>query len=381
MSGTGPLAGVRIIEVGGIGPGPFGNMLLGDLGAEVIRVDRVADVGNPMSGAAGMGILLRGRRSIALDLKNPEAVEVLMELVESADVLVEAFRPGVAERLGIGPEDCTQRNPRLIYARMTGWGQTGPLAERAGHDLNYAGLAGAIHAIGRADGPPPPPLNYIADFGGGGAYMALGILAALVERQGSDQGQVIDVAMIDGVSSLSAMFHGMIAKGMWLTDRQANLLDGGTPFYDTYETADGKYMSVGSLEPQFYLQLMATLDLDPAEWSQMDRDKWPALREELARIFATRSRDEWAKVFEGVDACVAPVLSYEEVADHPQMAERESFVEVDGIRQPVPAPRFSRTPGSVGSVPQIAADTEAVLGEVGISRERLEALRAAGAVR
>jgi alpha-methylacyl-CoA racemase len=381
MTGAGgPLEGIRILELGGIGPAPFGIMLLADLGAEVIRVDRVADVGNPLSGALGMGILLRGRRSVGLDLKQPEAVELVLDMVEASDVLVEGFRPGVAERLGIGPDVCTARNPRLVYARMTGWGQSGPLADRAGHDLNYVGLAGALHAIGRADSPPPPPLNLIADFGGGGAYLALGVLAALLEREQSGQGQVIDVAMVDGVSSLSAMFHGMIAKGMWITERQANLLDGGVPFYDTYETADGGYVSVAALEPQFYLALLATLELDPGTWSQMDRDRWPALREELTRIFASRSRDEWAKLFENVDACVAPVLTFEEARDHPQMVERGTFVEVDGVRQPAAAPRFSRTPGSVGPLHELGADTDEVLAELGIAPERLAELRAARAV-
>ena len=372
--------GIRVLELGGIGPGPFGGMLLADLGADVVRLDRPADVGSPTLTHALSGPLLRGRRSVAVDLKSDGGREVVRVLADGSDVVVDPFRPGVAERLGVGPDDLRPRNPRLVYARMTGWGQDGPLAPTAGHDLTYASVAGAIHPIGSADLPPPPPLNFVADFGGGGAYLAIGVLAALVERAVSGEGQVLDVAMVDGVASQTAMFHGQLAVGGWTTHREANLLDGGAPFYRTYATADGGFFAVAAIEPQFYAELLDRLGLDPSAWPQLDVSRWEAQRTALAELFRTRTRAEWEAVFEGSDACTAPVLALDEAPRNAHMVARGTFVEVDGVVQPGPAPRFSRTPGAARRVAAPGAHTDEVLAEAGIAPERVAQLRAARAI-
>jgi alpha-methylacyl-CoA racemase len=376
----GPLTGTRIVEVSAIGPAPFGVMLLADLGAEVIRVDRTASVGSGGAEVSMRGIA-RGRRSVAIDLKSERGIEVLLRLVSTADVLVEGFRPGVAERLGFGPEVCMERQPRLVYARMTGWGQQGPLADRAGHDINYAAIAGALHPVGDADRPPPPPLNFLADFGGGGTYLAIGVLAALLEREHSGEGQVVDAAMVDGTASLTAFFHGLLSLGAWDTRRGNNLLDGAAPFYTTYETADGGYVAVGCLEPQFHAEFCARLGVDPAEYPQADKPGWPEQRRRLAGIFAGHDRDHWESVFAGSDACVSPVLDLVEAREHPHVVARETFVDVDGEAQPAPAPRLSRTPGSIESAPPTPGQhTDAILEEIGITAEQLRDLREAGTV-
>jgi alpha-methylacyl-CoA racemase len=342
------LAGIRVVELAGLAPGPFGCMVLAGLGADVVQVDR------PGGGSLPPGPLSRGRRVVMLDLKTPSGLAALLSLVERADVLVEGYRPGVAERLGFGPSVCSSLNPRLVYARMTGWGQDGPLAPRAGHDIDYIAVAGALEPLGRAGSPPPAPLNYLGDFAGGGMLLAVGVLAALVERLQSGRGQVVDAAMVDGAGLLTAFLHGAVASGMWTEPRGANLLDGGAPFYDTYATADGGYVVVGALEPQFYADLLAGLGLDADSTlpGQHDVAGWPVLRERFTAAFATRTRDEWADIFAARDACVAPVLSPLEAPIHPHAVSRASFVTVDGVDQPAPAPRFSRTPASPPRPPQ-----------------------------
>jgi alpha-methylacyl-CoA racemase len=378
---SGPLDGIRIVELAAIGPAPFGVMLLADLGADVVRVDRASAVTKGPGSEVSMVGLSRNRRSIGVDLKSDAGRDVVLDLVADADVLVEGFRPGVAERLGVGPDACHERNPALVYARMTGWGQDGPMAHLAGHDIDYAAIAGALHPMGRAGEPPAPPLNLVADFGGGGAYLALGVLAALVERQGSGRGQVVDAAMVDGVASLTAFFHGLMGMGAWSTQRQSNLLDGGAPFYDTYATSDGGFVGVGALEPQFYAELLDRLELDPADWPQMDQSRWPAFRAELTRILGSRTRDHWAEVFADSDACVAPLLSLTEAPEHPHLKARDTFVEVDGALQPAPAPRLSRTPGAVRSgAPGYGDHTDEVLASLGYDEGRIAALRASGAI-
>ncbi len=376
----GPLDGITIIELSAIGPVPFGVMLLADLGADVVRIDRVAAAkGNPGTEASMFG-LSRGRRSIAVDLKSEAGRDVVLRLVDGADVFVEGFRPGVVERLGLGPDTVLDRNPRVVYGRMTGWGQTGPLSQTAGHDINYAALAGALHPVGRRDTPPPPPLNYLADFGGGGAYLALGILAALVERAGSGRGQVVDAAMVDGAASLTAFFHGLSHLGMWRDDREANLLDGGSPIYDCYETADGRYVAVGAIEPQFQMALAEGLGFSAEDWWARMADP-SALKEALRTVFRTRTRDEWGEHFAGTDACVTPVLTLSEAPSAPENRERGVFVEVDGFPQPAPAPRLSRTPGEVRSgAPGYGAHTDDVLAAAGFDEAELVALREAGTI-
>ena len=363
----GPLAGYRIIELAGIGPGPFCGMMLSDMGAEVIRVDRYTENPQPSK-----DVLARNRRSIAVDLKQPEGVETVLKLVETADALFEGFRPGVTERLGLGPDDCLARNPKLVYGRMTGWGQEGPMAQAAGHDINYIALCGALYSIGRAGERPVPPLNLVGDFGGGGMLLAYGIVCALLEAQKSGQGQVVDAAMIDGAASLMSMFFTMSASGAFTDQRGSNLLDGGAHFYDTYETSDGQYVSLGSIEPQFYALLVEKAGLDPERFKpQMDQSQWPALKAELARVFKTKTRDEWCAIMEGTDVCFAPVLSLLEAPAHPHNVARNGFLTVDGVVQPAPAPRFSRTAPEVkhGPVPA-GSDSRAVLADAGFSAGR-----------
>ena len=369
---TGPLAGIRVLELAGLGPAPYACMLLADLGAEVVRVDRPT--------GTSYDVLDRGRRALSLDLKKPGASELVLRLAESADVLVEGFRPGVAERLGVGPDTCLERNPRLVYARMTGWGQDGPLAPRVGHDLNYASLTGAIAAIGEPGRKPVPPLNLVADFGGGSMFLVTGVLAALVERATSGQGQVVDAAMVDGVTSLLAMTWGFRSAGMWRDERGSNLLDGGAPFYDTYACADGGYVAVGALEPQFWAVVVETLGLQDVP-EQYDTARWPELRTLLSDAFLTRTRDEWAAVFADLDACVSPVLTLGEAASHPHLQARGTVIEVDGIPQPAPAPRFSRTPGAVTTPKRRPGqDTRDVLRDWGVPDDEVAALEESGVV-
>ena len=339
----GPLSGYRIIELAGIGPGPFCGMMLSDMGAEVIRVDRLVP-----GASAPKDVLQRNRRSIAVDLKSAAGVEAVLKLVEQSDALFEGFRPGVTERLGLGPDTCMARNPKLVYGRMTGWGQEGPLAQAAGHDINYIGLAGALHAIGRTGERPVPPLNLVGDFGGGGMLLAFGMVCALLEAQKSGAGQVVDAAMVDGTAALMAMFFSMSAQGVFRTERGTNLLDGGAHFYDTYTTSDGKEICLGSIEPQFYALLVEKAGLDPEQFApQMNPTKWGELKQELTAVFATKTRAEWCEIMEGTDVCFAPVLSIEEAPHHPHAIARNSFLEVDGIMQQAPAPRFSRTAAEI----------------------------------
>jgi alpha-methylacyl-CoA racemase len=377
----GPLAGFRIIELAGIGPGPFCGMMLSDMGAEVIRVDRLGAAGGRNSAAASQNkdVLARNRQAIAVDLKKPEGVETVLRLVETADALFEGFRPGVTERLGLGPDVCLARNPKLVYGRMTGWGQDGPMAQAAGHDINYIGLAGALHAIGRKGERPVPPLNLVGDFGGGGMLLAFGIVCALLEAQKSGKGQVVDAAMVDGAATLMAMFFTMGATGAFKDQRGTNLLDGGAHFYDTYETSDGKYICLGSIEPQFYALLLEKSGVDRTKFApQMDPTQWPALKEELTRVFKTRTRDEWCSIMEGTDVCFAPVLSIFEAPNHPHNKARNSFVEIDGVMQPAPAPRFSRTSPKIshGAKPA-GADSAQVLANCGFSAAEIAELKTA----
>lgn len=383
MSVKGPLAGIQVLEIQGIGPCPFAAMVLADLGADVIRVDRTKAGGLDLGGGSqGHDVLARSRRSVALDLKDPRGVALLMRLVDTADVLIEGFRPGVAERLGIGPQECHQINPRLVYGRMTGWGQEGPWASMAGHDIDYIALAGALHPMGPASEPPPVPLNLIGDFGGGGMLLVVGVLAALLSRTTTGKGQVVDAAMVDGSVLLTAMFHGMISTGIWNPEaREANVLDGAAPFYRNYACADGQYMAVGALEPQFYAAFMEGLGLDIQTWPQFDLPRWPQLGQAVADRFATQDRDHWQQVFDGTDACVAPVLGLTEAADHPHLRARGTFVDVDGVRQPAPAPRFSATPTGVPtSPPSRGAHTEEVLADLGYSPEEISELKDQGVI-
>jgi len=376
----GPLAGIRVLEIASLAPAPFGCMILSDLGADVLRVER------PEACAPGrpdpVDPLTRGRRSIGLNLKDPAGIELLLRLAESADVLVEGFRPGVTERLGFGPDVCAKRNPGLIYARMTGWGQDGPLAATAGHDIDYIGISGALHPIGRAGERPVPPLNLVGDFGGGGMLLAIGVLAALVERQSSGLGQVVDAAMVDGSALLTSFIYGLRARGGWRDERGVNLLDGGAPFYDTYTTADGKYVAVGALEPQFYAALLKGLGLADADLpDQMDIASWPVLRARFTDVFRQRTRDEWVAVFAGTDACVAPVLSAGEAPSHPHNAERGVFTEVGGVTQPAPAPRFGRSSVPLPQAPaRPGANTDEVLGALELSSSEIAGLRSGGVV-
>jgi alpha-methylacyl-CoA racemase len=358
---AGPLNGLKVVELAGIGPVPHAAMMLADLGADVARVERPRGGLDVTEGRPDH--LLRGRRSVSADLLTPEGRAVVLRLVGKADVLLEGFRPGVVERLGVGPADCHAVNPGLVYGRMTGWGQTGPLAQRAGHDINYISLTGVLHAIGRVGERPVPPLNLAADFGGGSMFLVTGVLAALWESRHCGAGQVVDASMVDGSAVLTQMIWAWRGVGVWSDERGTNLLDGGAPFYDTYTCADGRWVAVGAIEPQFYRALIQGLGLDPAELpDQLDRSGWPILRARLVGAFVGRTRDEWAAVFADTDACVTPVLSFDEVPHHPHIAARQTMLELDGVVQPAPAPRFSRTPTSPPTPPrQPGADTAAVL--------------------
>ncbi|NVI90147.1 CaiB/BaiF CoA-transferase family protein [Actinomadura sp. BRA 177] len=377
--GKGPLSGVRVIELAGIGPGPFAAMLLADLGADVIRVDRASAV---RDGAAsgGTDFSNRGKRSIAIDLKSERGKEVVLRLAEKSDVLLEGFRPGVTERLGIGPDDCLARNPKLVYGRMTGWGQEGPLSHTAGHDVGYIAITGALHAIGRAGGPPQVPMNLLGDFAGGSMYLIVGVLSALLEAKTSGRGQVVDAAIVDGTAHLSTFIHAFLASGLWQDRRGVNMLDTGAPWYDVYETADGRHMAVGAIESQFYAEFLRRLGLDGEDLpDQNDQSAWPVLRERFAAVFKTKTRDEWTEVFVPSDACVAPVLSMNEAAEHPYNTARDVFPELAGHRQPAPAPRFSRTTTSTDGVPALpGGQTRAILDDLGF--DDTETLLKEGAV-
>ncbi len=372
----GPLDGKQIIEIAGIGPGPFCAMVLADLGAEVIRVDRASAVPDEFPDGPSMDLLNRGRDSIAVDLKKEEGVETVLRLVENADALIEGFRPGVAERLGIGPEKCLNRNPKLIYGRMTGWGQYGSYSQMAGHDINYIALSGVLGLIGREDESPVPPVNLIGDFGGGGMLLALGICAALVETAESGKGQVVDAAMTDGSALLATMVHSFAAMGIW-GKRGTNMLDTGAPFYDVYECADGEYISLGSIEPQFYSELMRITGLENEDMpSQMDRTNWGQAKKRIKEKILSKSREEWVQLMEGSDVCFAPVLSIDEAIQHPHNRERETFVEISGVMQPAPAPRFSRTPSEISSPPpHPGQQTDQILSQQGFSKEEIDSLK------
>lgn len=377
---TGPLTGVRVIELAGIGPTPFAGMMLSDLGAEVIRVDRVGGSGNPV--ASGSGPMERGKRAIAVDLKSADGVAIVTDLIAGADVVVEGFRAGVAERLGVGPDVCLERNPSLVYARMTGWGQTGPMAQRAGHDINYISLAGPLAHIGRAGAPPTVPLNLVGDFGGGSVFVVLGIVSALFAVRGGAPGQVVDAAMVDGAAYLLSPLYSAHASGFWTDERGTNLLDSGAPFYDVYETGDGGYLAVGAIEPAFYAELLDGLGLDAEDLPrQMDRAAWPATKERFAAIFAGRTRDEWSAIFADRDACVTPVLTMGEAPGHAQAEGRAMFFEPCGVVQPMPAPRFSATPAAPAvTSSRPGDDTDAVLRELGCDDDRIADLRARAVV-
>lgn len=376
----GPLQGIRIVEFAALGPAPMGTMLLADLGAEVLRIERKAGAGSRPSAELfepGIDILNRNRRVVALDLKRPEAIETVLRLLEGADALIEGFRPGVMERLGLGPEACLARNPRLVYGRMTGWGQSGAFAHAAGHDINYLSLSGALHAIGEPGRKPVVPLNLVAD-GGGAMLLALGVLAGLLEARGSGRGQVVDAAMTDGAALLMSMMYTLKAMGQWQQQRGSNLLDGGAHFYDTYQCRDGKWISVGAIEPQFYALLLAKTGIgDPDFDAQWDRERWPRLKDKLARVIAGRTRDEWCALFDGTDACVAPVLDMDEAPLHPHNRSRATFTEVGGVVQPAAAPRFSRTPPAAPRPPQTASDPDVLL-DWGLGASEVDTLRQQG---
>jgi alpha-methylacyl-CoA racemase len=366
----GPLTGLKVVEFAGIGPGPFCGMLLSDLGADVVRIDRKGG-----RGGAPSDVTARGRRSVALDLKSPAAIEACLKLLESADAVFEGFRPGVMERLGLGPDVALKRNPKLVYGRMTGWGQTGPYASAAGHDMNYIAITGALHAIGTTD-KPVPPLNLVGDFGGGALYLAFGLLAGVIQARETGKGQVIDCAMSDGAASLMAMFYGFKASGMWQGGRRSNMLDGGAHFYDTYQCSDGKWISLGSIEPQFYALLLEKTGIDDPEFQrQMDRAAWPSLHDKLADVIAGKTRDEWCEIMDATDVCFAPVLDLDEAPKHPHNAARKTFVEVAGVTQPAPAPRFSATPGAIqGPPPTVGAHDREALADWGFSLAEIDAL-------
>jgi len=378
----GPLTGVKIVELAGIGPGPFSGMLLSDMGADIVRIDRAAHVNPGVFDRQNLEPLYRGRRSIGVDLKNPEGVELVLRLVESADALIEGYRPGVTERLGLGPDTCLARNPKLVYGRMTGWGQDGPMAQAAGHDINYIALAGALAHFGRAGDKPVPPINLVGDFGGGGMFMAFGIVCGILEAQRSGKGQVIDVAMVDGTAVLMSMMWGLAKIGAWREEHGTNVLDSGAPFYDVYETRDGKYISLGSLEPQFYAELLQRLGLADAELpAQMDPTGWPQLREKFTALFKTKTREEWDAVLRGSDACYAPVLTMSEATNDEHIRARRTIIERGGVAQPAPAPRFSRTAPEVErDAPWPGQHTDEALADWGIAAGDIAKLRANGAI-
>jgi alpha-methylacyl-CoA racemase len=380
---VGPLSGIKILEFAGIGPGPFAAMMLSDMGADVLRLDRAGAVQDPIPDEPGSDILNRGRRSVALDLKHPEGIAAALRLIEGADALLEGFRPGVMERLGLGPDVCFERNPRLVYGRMTGWGQEGPMAHAAGHDINYIALCGSLEPLGRKGEKPTAPLNLVGDFGGGGMLLAFGVACALVERAASGKGQVVDAAMVDGAASLMTMIHGMRQLGFWRDERGTNLLDTGAHFYDTFETADGKYVSIGSIEPQFYAELLEKTGLSGEDLpKQMDREQWPAMKTRMEAIFKSKTREQWCEIMEGSDVCFAPVLSMEEAPRHPHIAARNTFVTVAGKLQPAPSPRFSRTEAEIQRPPpQPGQHTDESLTDWGLDAEEVRKLRDAGAVR
>ncbi|PCJ37214.1 MAG: carnitine dehydratase [Cellvibrionales bacterium] len=381
---SGPLTGLKVVELAGIGPAPMAAMMLSDMGAEVIRVDRLTASGLGIPMPKKFNFLGRGRKSIAVDLKNPDGIETLLDLIDKADIVLEGFRPGVMERLGMGPDVCLERNPKLVYGRVTGWGQEGPLSKSAGHDLNYIALSGALHAIGRSnDEPPTPPLNLVGDFGGGTMFIVVGILAALHEVKNSGKGQVVDAGMVDGALSLMTSIYGMNAGGNQSDERASNILDSGAHFYNVYETRDGKYVSIGSIETKFYAMLLEKIGLDPDSLPpQMERESWPAMKEKFKEIFLTKTRDEWCALMENTDICFAPVLSLAEAPNYPHNKERGSFVNVDGVMHPAPAPRFSATPSSIKSpTPATGVHTDEVLADWGISADKVAALKASGAIK
>lgn len=381
---SGPLTGYKVIEIAGIGPGPFCAMLLADMGAEVIRVDRAQAVRGPAPDGPAKDVSLRGRRSIALDLKNPDGVATLLDLVAGADAIIEGFRPGVMERLGVGPDECLARNPKIVFGRMTGWGQEGPYAQAAGHDINYIALAGALAHIGRVGEAPVPPLNLVGDFGGGGMFLAFGVVCAILEAQKSGKGQVVDAAMVDGAATLMTMFWSMSQSGVWDADNVGtNLLDTGAHFYDAYECADGKYISLGSIEPQFYAELLrlAGLEGDEQFAKQMDKSQWPELKDRIKAVFKAKTRAEWCALMEHTDVCFAPVLTMAEAAEHPHNVARNMIIERDGVKQPAPAPRFSRTTPEITRSPAHPGQhSREVLEAWGLPKDRVDALLESGAV-
>jgi alpha-methylacyl-CoA racemase len=379
---TGPLQGFRVVEMGGIGPAPFAGGLLGDLGADVLRIDRVAQPGAEPETPPRFDFYNRNKRSVALDLKKPGAAATVLKLVEKADALIEGFRPGVMERLGLGPDVCRKANPKLVYARMTGWGQSGPIARDAGHDINYLAVTGALHCLGDPDRPPPPPLNLVADLGGGALYLTVGLLAAAIEARSSGQGQTVDVAMIDGVTHLMSAFQAFRQQGTWTGKRADNIVDGGAPFYRTYATKDGKYVAVGAIEPHFYANLLSVMGLEPASLpSQNDRRDWPSMRERFASVFQTRTREEWVALAAGRDACLAPVLSIDEAPEHSQMQARNVYSAFDGLRHPSPAPRFERTPATLNrATPRPGQNSREALSDWGATVEEIAVLDARGAM-
>ena len=376
---AGPLTGFRILELAGIGPGPFCGMMLADMGAEVIRIDRPG--GNPSSMIAHE-VLFRNRKAVAVNLKSPQGVETVLRMCAKADAIFEGNRPGVAERLGVGPDACLARNPKIVFGRMTGWGQDGPLAQAAGHDMNYIALTVALHAIGRRGEAPVPPLNLVGDFGGGGMLLAYGMVCAMLEAQRSGKGQVVDAAMVDGAAVLMSMFYGLKSMGLFDDQRGTHLLDSGAHFYDVYETKDHKYVSIGSIEPQFYALLKEKLYLSDADFGdQMDTAKWPAQKAKLAAVIRTKTRDEWDQLLEGTDVCYAPVLGLAEAPNHPHVKARKTFVEVGGMTQPAPAPRFSRTPpGAPQPITPMGTHTRAVLTEFGFSAQDIQGLQESRAI-
>jgi alpha-methylacyl-CoA racemase len=380
---SGPLDGVRLVELAGLGPAPFAGMMLADAGADIVRIDRYDKAAYPPITEPHVDLMNRGRRSVAVDLKNPVGVELVLRLIDGADGLMEGFRPGVAERLGLGPDVCLARNPKLAYGRMTGWGQDGPLADTAGHDIDYISIAGALDPIGRAGEAPVPPLNLVGDFGGGGMLLAFGMVSAILSARQTGKGQVIDAAMVDGAASLLTMTFTMRSAGIWHDARGTNMLDTGAHFYEVYETSDGRYFSVGAIEPQFYAELIRLLGLEDEELPhQMDREQWPAMKRRFAEVFATRSRDEWAGVFDGSDACAAPVLGVGEATEHPHNKVRGTFTEVAGVVQPAPSPRFLGTPGAIRRPPPNPGQHgDEALADWGLTTAEIEELRSAAAIR